>query len=152
MDAVNVPKYYWREPDLRVGPLALWVHGYEFDTADDYFDANFLRCTALCNQAGEHVATTGSFLMTSDLHGWCTDLDRMQATSSNVASLEPLELDLEVRLTVTASGNIEGWLQMTPDPLTQSHTFRFEIEQSILPTIVDQLRAILQRWPVRLRP
>lgn len=35
-------------PDLRLGPFALWVHGYQYLEAEDTDDANWLRVTAHC--------------------------------------------------------------------------------------------------------
>jgi hypothetical protein len=38
-------------------------------------------------------------------------------------------------------------VKITPDHMTQEHRFQFELDQSYLPAVVEQCRAILARYP-----
>ncbi len=40
-------------------------------------------------------------------------------------------------------------VRITPDNLTQSHSFEFEIDQSYLPGVIAQCGDVLFRFPVR---
>jgi hypothetical protein len=141
-----------RPPDLRVGPFVLWVHGYERADSDEYYDANWHRVTAHCGAAGESVDVSGSILMTADLEGLRSGLERMHTTMSGSASLEPLEPNLTLQLVAGTHGHVEGVVTITPDHFTQSHEFRFDLDQSFLPGVIAQIRTVLETWPVRLRP
>ena len=138
------------EPDLLIGPLSIWVHGYQFATADNDWDANWLLATARCDADGATVRATGSFLTTTDLERFakgCTDLYRRLEGSVALDPIEPY-LHLAVRYTDRA-GHLEGRAQITPDHMSQRHEFVFELDQSYLPEISAACHRILERLPIR---
>lgn len=135
-----------RPPDLRIGPFALWIFGYEHTESADYDDACWLRVTAHCGAAGTSVDVSGSILMTADLEHLQRELERMHTARTGSASLEPLEPGLAVHLTATTHDRIDGVVEITPDPATQTHSFRFTLDTSVLPGIIAQLRTIRETW------
>jgi hypothetical protein len=138
--------------DLTLGPLVLWVHGYENDRADNFYDANWLRVTAHCGAQGASVEVSGSILLTSELQAWCEDLRELHRTMTGTAVLEPMEPNLAVRLKGEALGRLSGEIEISPDPVLQAHRFSFEMDQSYLPQIVSEMGVLLTRWPIRRAP
>ena len=53
--------------------------------------------------------------------------------------------DLRVRF----GGHITVKLMITPDHMTQSHEFKFDLDQTYLGPFLDGCRSVLSRWPVR---
>ena len=60
--------------------------------------------------------------------------------------LSQLRVSLE---TADRLGHIRAQVDITPDNLTQSHRFEFEIDQSYLPNIIEKCAAIVQKYPIR---
>ena len=140
-----------RPADVRLGPLSLWVHGYEYADAAEFYDANWLRVTTRCSAAGSSVEVSGAILLTSDLEKWREDLARLHESLSGEAILEPPEPNLAVRLRAEALGHIAGEISVTPDPLSQEHRFVFEVDQTYLASALSQLNVLVRQWPVRHR-
>jgi hypothetical protein len=40
-------------------------------------------------------------------------------------------------------------VQITPDHMTQEHRMDFEIDQSYIPSLIAQCRAIIEEYPIR---
>jgi hypothetical protein len=136
-------------PELKLGCLSLWVHGWESENAEDFYGANWLRVTAHCGAEGASATVSGSLLLAADLERWLQEIEKLYETLSGSAVLEPPEPNLVVRLSAGSLGSVTGEVEITPDPLTQAHLFRFELDPSFLPSIASQLRTLLARWPVR---
>ncbi|GGK90909.1 WapI family immunity protein [Deinococcus radiotolerans] len=138
---------------FQVGALKVTVHQGPLIEGEDFWDANWLDVAAevdLPGQAWVHV--TGPFLMTSELGGFLTELRRMNETLTGTADLHPLEPNLGMHLECGSTGEILTRIELTPDPLTQTHTFELQLDQTYLPGIIRQLETILERFPVRGRP
>ena len=134
-----------RTPDLRVGPFALWIIGSEH--AEEAQEAEtWLRATAHCGAAGAIVDVSGGIILTDDLDRFAAELECLHATRSGTASLIATEPYLVVKLTWTTPDCIEGMVEITPDPGTQAHTFRFTLDPSLVPGILAQLRPIRVTW------
>ncbi len=56
---------------------------------------------------------------------------------------------VSVMFTAGLLGHIAIEVPVTPDHLNQRHWFRFEIDQSYLPPLVRQCRAVLAAYPIR---
>ena len=137
-------------PDLEAAGLQLWVHGRQFPDASDYYDGNWLRVTAHAGGAGADVWTTGSILMTTDLAQWADRCDALDNGKAQDAELSPMEPELKVRISKKDSlGHFTMRVEITPDNPTQQHQFEFEIDQTFLPRIAGQCRAIVKKYPIR---
>jgi hypothetical protein len=135
-------------PDVRLGPFALWIHRYETPGEDGEEDANGLYVTARCAGQGAEVAITGPLLAAADLEQWLRECAELQRRPEGEASLEPVEPNLVVRLTGGGLGRIEGEVEITPDPLFQQHSFRFQLDPSSLQALIQQLATVCRRYPV----
>ena len=137
-------------PSLKVDSFQLWVHGRQFPEAQDYDDGNWLRVTAHCGHAGASVWVTGSILQVIDIVCWAQECETVGSGSAKMASLAPLEPELKVVIQTTDSlGHLEMTVEITPNHSQQEHLFRFEIDQSYIPSIVTQCREIEKSYPIR---
>lgn len=138
------------DPDVEIAALRLWVHGRQFEDAQDYWDGNWLCVTAHCSEGGGSVHVYGPFLHLSEVAGFVAECARLQETLSGKAELSCIEPNLGVDLSVSDSrGHIEAEVRLTPDQLTQEHRFWFAIDQSYLPGIITGLSKVLARFPLR---
>ena len=141
------------EPDIEIAALRIWVHGREFEDAEDYWDGNWLRATAHCAASGASSRAHGSILHLGELVGFLDECAVLHKTLEGKAELSCIEPNLGVELSTSESrGNIDVNVRLTPDHLTQEHLFRFAIDQSYLPGIIKGIRKVLESFPVRGRP
>lgn len=138
------------KPGLTVAGFQLWVHGRQYPDSQEYYDANWLRVTAYTGAAGASVRVSGAILMVTDLVQWAQECDALATGNIQEASLEPLEPELRVRIRqADRLGHLTMRVDITPDHLTQTHSFEFGIDQTYLPAIVSSCRAIIRAYPVR---
>jgi hypothetical protein len=137
------------EPDIRLGNLVVWVHGWQNPDSTDYSDGNWLRATAHCGAAGAQVDISGAFLHALELARWSESCRKLGVTLSGEAGLEAMEPDLSVKMRGDGLGYISVEVEITPDHLSQQHHFEFGIDQTYLPALVGQLERVLVKYPVR---
>jgi hypothetical protein len=136
-------------PDLEIAGMRLWVHGRQFPRATDYWDGNWLRVTAYCVYPDAMVRTHGSIVHLGELVGLLRGCERVHRTLKGEASLECIEPNLNVSLKIQWNGTIDVHIEITPDHMTERHTFDDSLDQSHLPSIIGQCGAILEAYPVR---
>ena len=73
----------------------------------------------------------------------------MSQTLSGEASLDCMEPELSIELRAQGLGHISMKVSITPDHLTQEHTFQFEVDQSYLGDLVDDCRKTLTEYPIK---
>jgi hypothetical protein len=137
------------EPDLRVAGLSLWVHGRAYETATDYWDGNWIRVTASCRYPGAWTSAEGTILhlpAVMRLLGGCEKVFETLEGNATLACMEPY---LEVEIRSTGSGHLAVRISITPDHLTQSHSYIDELDQTFLPAIIAGCRSILAKYPIR---
>ena len=138
------------EPALQVAGFQLWVHGYQSRDSADYWDGNWLRATAHCGGMGASVWASGAFLRNVDLLGLAENCDALREGKAQRAELAPLEPDLTITIEPRdRPGHFSVKVEITPEHLTQQHSFEFEIDQTYLPGIARMCRAIVGAYPVR---
>jgi hypothetical protein len=137
-------------PELKVAGLQIWIHGRQFPDSQDYYDGNWLRITAHAGAAGASVWASGTILMVPDLVQWADGCNALVKGETQEAELSPMEPELRLRIRqVDRLGHYAMRVQITPDNLTQEHSFEFEIDQTHLSSIASQCRAIAKAYPVR---
>ena len=138
-----------RESDLKLAGLRIRVHGRQFPDAQDDWDGNWLQVTARCDDNGASVVARGPILHLSELDRWCRQAGKLLDTLAGAARLDCREPSLSVVLEAASLGRITMEVSITPDHLTQKHWFQFTIDQSYLPALIAQCRAILEAYPLR---
>lgn len=139
-------------PSIELGDFQLHVHRRQFPDAEDRWDGNWLCVTAQCAQAGAIVAAGGPILEAGDLQRFRDQLDALRGSGEGVAVLSGAEPNVAVRLTAPdGRGDLRVRVELSPDPQSQGHWFEYGIDRSYLTLAVEQLDAVLARFPVRGR-
>jgi hypothetical protein len=136
-------------PDLKLGPLAIWVHGRQFEDSRDFGDGNWLRVTVHCGAQGAEVTISGTFIRVTELLAWANEFQALLDRTSRTAELPTLEPNLSVEMKLDDLGHVETNVEISPDHLTQQHTFVFELDQSYLPSLIAAINSIATRFPER---
>jgi hypothetical protein len=139
------------EPDLKLGGFSLWVYGRQFPDANDYWDGNWLNVRARVEARGALVEAQGTFVRAPELADFAKQLEILHATLVDEAVLNCLEPNLQVAIRGDALGHMELRLMITPDHMTQSHDFKFDLDQTYLGPFLDGCKRVLSRWPVRAK-
>jgi hypothetical protein len=136
-------------PDIRLAGRQIWVHGRQFPNAQDYWDGNWLNVTAHCGAQGADVWMSGPRVHLSEVLGWRDQAAEMHRTISGNAELACMEPELRVELKMASLGQISMTVRITPELMTQQHSFEFSIDQSHLPDLVRQCGQVLEANPIR---
>ena len=137
-------------PALKCEGFQLWVHGREFPDSQDFFDGNWLRATAHCGAAGASVWVSGSILMVTDLVRWAAECEKLYGQLTGEATLKSYAPELNVVIKPKDQlGHLTVRVAITPDHMNQKHTFDFDIDQTALPELIRQCKAIVSQHPVR---
>lgn len=137
------------EPDLKLGGFSLWVFGRQFPDAADYWDGNWLNVRARFEAPGAVVEAKGAFVNIPELAGFAQQLQTLHASLVGEAALRCMEPNLDIAIQSRSRGHIAVKVTLTPDHLTQSHEFKFDLDQSYLGPLLDGCESVLSRWPVR---
>lgn len=138
------------EPTIQMGPLSVWVHGYQYPEANDGWDANWLTVTARCVGQGASVIVSGAILDTVSFHRLQQQLTLLQERLEGTARLESAEPELAMTFKATGrTGHIDVEIDITPDHLHQAHRFSESIDQSYVPAMLRACRLVLQQFPIR---
>jgi hypothetical protein len=137
-------------PEIALVGLQIWGHGRQFPDAQDYWDGNWLRVTTHCGGQGASVWASGPIIHLSELLGWYDEINRMNETISGKARLcRNYEPNLFVKLTMNTMGHLSVEVDITPDHLTQKHSFHFNLDQTYLPRLLAQCKSVLDEYPIR---
>jgi hypothetical protein len=137
-------------PDIALAGLQIWVHGRQFPDAQDYWDGNWLNITAHCGAPGSEVIVTGSFIHLFEISNWYKALKTMNETVSGEAQLcGYYEHNLLVRMDMNNTGHLSIKVEITPNQMTQLHSFMFYLDQTYLPPLLVQCESLLDEYPVR---
>ena len=152
MSAASHREAAYGEPDLQLAGLSLWIFGRERPDDEDYWDGNWLRIRAVTEAAGARIEASGPWLRTDELQAFADELDVLCAALEGRAELRTMEPVLKVSVIGDRRGRIELVVELTPDHLTQTHRFEFELDQTYLKPAISACRGILNQFPVRGAP
>jgi hypothetical protein len=137
------------EPDLKLGGLSLWIESRERPDDNDYWDGNWLVIRARVQAPGSSVELRGPWLRTSEVASFLTEIEAMSKDLRGKAALAPIEPAIKATLEMGSLGQIAVYVEATPDPLEQRHSYHFGVDQSYLPEIIRGCRKILLRFPIK---
>jgi hypothetical protein len=137
------------EPDIRLAGLQIWIHGRQFPREEDYWDGNWLKVTAHCGSHDADVWVSGAILNVPELARWHAALEEINKSLSGEAKLDSLEPELRVELKLKELGQISMRVEITPDRLTQRHSFQFEIDQTYLLGLIESCKQVLGKYPIK---
>ena len=137
------------DPDIKLAGLSIWIHQREVPEATDYWDGNWVLATASCEASGALVWTDGPIIHLPEIERLMNGVQQMYTSLSGIAVLGCMEPELDFQLNMTGQGRIEMEVNITADHLAQEHCFRFELDQSYLPKLVDDCAKVLAKYPVK---
>lgn len=138
-----------RKPDFSLDCLRLWILEREFPDSDDYWDGNWLQAIAHCKTQVASVEITGRFIHLSDLETLKGNLEKLSANLSGSFHAEFLEPYLSLEFTMNGLGQCEVIISLTPDNSTEEHRFICQLNQSYLPTSINELKQIVKTYPLK---
>ena len=136
------------EPDLKLGGFSLWVFGRQFPNSTDYWDGNWLNVRAVVTTPGAFVEIQRPCVRTSDLASFTRELDNLNSTLVGEAKLCCVEPWLKVTIDGKILGHLGVKINITPDHMTQSHEFEFDLDQTYIGPFLSGCHNVLSRWPV----
>lgn len=140
------------KPDIKIAGLQIWIHEREFPNSNDFWDGNWLRATVHCSADGAEVWVSGSILHLSEIDSWLQGLEKMSVDLSGKANLECMEPGLNVEMKMESLGQILMKVETTPDNLKQYHSFEFDIDQSYLLILTENLKNVLCKHQIKGKP
>ena len=136
------------EPDLVFAGLSLWALSRQFANLGDE-DHGWTIAYARVQTANALVEVPqGAWLRSVDVRSFLDDLEIAYEKLQGRAVLYCAEPYLNVVVECQTLGAVEVTVDITPDHLTQSHKFRFGLNQSYLPPVIAACRQILRKFPV----
>ncbi len=135
-------------PHIRLDGLRIWVHSRQYPDVLEYWDGNWLIVTVCAAWSGAQVWVSGPILHIPELAQWAEESERLYKTLKGEAKLSCMEPNLSVKLTAHMTGQIQAEVNITPDNLTQYHSFKIELDQSYLPEFLQGCKRVLQEYPV----
>jgi hypothetical protein len=133
---------------IQLQGLRIWIHGRQYPDAVDFWDANWLLVTVVCEANGAEVWLTGPVIHLSELERWADATDMMLKTLEGEANLDCDEPELSVKLAATKPGQVLMTVDISPQRRSQQHCFRFDLDQSYLAGLIRECRAILAAYPI----
>jgi len=137
---------------LQIVGLRVWVHGRQFPDSTDYWDGNWLRITAYCQYGESRVRVTGSVIHLSEIAGLLHGCESLSESLAGRTGLDSMEQNLKLELLAKKLGRVAVDIQITPEPMRESHRFRDEIDQTNVPAIITACSRLLEKYPLRGRP
>lgn len=138
-----------KDPDFCIGGFALWISGRQFPESDEYWDGNWLDVIARCSSNSSMVQAAGAFVHLSELHDFLEGCKEIYDTLSGVAKLECMEPNLGLKIEMEKTGHLQLTVSITPDNLTEDHSFLFALDQSHLPPLIKSLEKIFDLYPIQ---
>lgn len=135
-------------PAIKLMGLQIWIIGRQFPNSNDYWDANWLNVVAHCGTAGASVWIRGPIIHLREIDHWLATTKEIQKTLTGEAKLDCIEPNLSVTLEAAKLGHITMRVSITPDHMTQTHLFQFDIDQTYLGSLISQCSAALQEYPM----
>ena len=117
-------------PDLEIAGFQVWIWNRRYQTR------------------GTTGTPIGPILHLADLRHWLDELNSLIETLSGTATLPCIEPNLSAALELRDGRGVLT-VHITPDDLMQKNEFRFEVDQSYLPTLTSMLHRMFERYPVQ---
>jgi hypothetical protein len=137
------------EPDLQFAGLSLWVFGRQFPDKNDYWDGNWLNARVRVEAPEAVVEAHGTIIFVPELESFTTEVELLNRKLTGEASLRCTEPNLNIVLRVDSLGHMTATIMVTPDHMTQSHKFVFNVDQTYFKPLIAECKRILLCYPIR---
>jgi hypothetical protein len=137
-------------PSIRLGGLQIWVHSPETSITPAPWE-DWLSATVHCGASGADVWVHGSILTLTAIKRWAEDCEKINRNLSGHAVLDGIEPELLVTMEVSDRlGHLKVNVSITPDYLRQQHKFEFELDQSYLPSMIEECKTVLSNFGLKV--
>jgi len=128
--------------------LGLTLHGRSRPDSTDFWDGNWLNCTAEV-AAGAFQGNLHRSLRTDELEDFRQQLARLYDCLTGEAMLDTMEHWLRVRVAGDGRGHLEASCRLCDDlAFGNALDCRLYFDQTFLPALLRQLDQALQTYPV----
>lgn len=132
------------------------------DLEDDRFVLHLGGCSlslkGICSEGDTHLSAKcvgvrsfasiqNGFALTEQLFIWRDSLKKMYETLEGTYNFSIADPILGISFECQKLGQINVTVEMSENNLTESHVFKYEIDQSYLPDIIQKLLAFLESLP-----
>ncbi len=132
--------------------LTLTVHGRSLPDSLDYWDGNWLACTAEV-AVGAFRGSLDRLLRNEDISRFHDRLTELNERLTGEALFDTLDGWFDLRVIGDGRGHLEARGQLCDDPVHGNELeFRLFFDQTFLPPLLAQLRAVMEAYPVVDRP
>jgi hypothetical protein len=140
------------DPDIHFDEFSLWIFGRQFPGSEDYWDGNWLSVKAEVEALGAVVRVSGAIVHLGDLAGFANELEKLDQTLTGTARLNCIEPNLRIVIEGNSLGHLRATTEITPEHLTQRHSFVSEFDQTFLKPLLIQIRSVLSQYPLKGMP
>ncbi len=132
--------------------LTLTVHGRSLPHSSDYWDGNWLTCTAEV-AVGAFRGSLNRLLRNEEVGRFLDRIVVLQERLLGETLFDTLEGWFDLRVVGDGRGHMEARGQLCDDPVRGNVLeFRLHLDQTYLPPLIAQLRSVLETFPVVGRP
>jgi hypothetical protein len=138
-----------RGPDLKIGSVAVTVLGRPYPDADHLFDQDMLNCLVKASTGKVSIQIEDLGIRSYAIDSFMRALVVVYETLAGDAVLDGSDLGLVLSVQPTAMGHIEVRSEFWPEEGWHALTLIETMDQSYLPDIIKQCRAVIGEFPVR---
>jgi hypothetical protein len=138
-----------REPDLKIGSVAVTVLGRPYPDADHPFDQDMLNCLVSGITARVSIQIEDTGIRSYAIDCFMRGLVVVYETLTGEAVLDGSDLGMVLTVRPTTLGHVEVRSEFWPGEGWNSTTLIEPLDQSYLPEIIKRCRAVLGEFPVR---
>jgi hypothetical protein len=141
-----------KKPDIQIAGLQIWVHGRQFSHEWDYWDINWVNVTIHCGNQDSDVWVTGPNIFLTEIKELGDILEKYQHSLSSKTTFKTMEPYLSIEFEAKEDEIIEMKVNLTSNPMIDSHQYIFEIKQSQLCSFVEEISKTLKSYPIKGSP
>ena len=134
---------------FKLAGFQLKVLARQFPDSHDIWDGNWLNVIGECNAEGSSVRAAGPFVSLSEIIALLKTMESLHSFSSKKGEVHFMEPELELNFEANSIGGVSFSVDFTPDNLSQSHKFIFDIDLNYLSDAISQCKLILETYPIR---
>jgi hypothetical protein len=125
------------------------VVSYSYPDSSDYWDGNWISCLVKAQIPG-FVVSFPTYLRTSEIVSFYSDLVQLYDFTKDIASLVGMESNIDLQVQMDKLGKLTWKANLTyPTGHGSTLEFEFESEQSYLINLMDELKSIVEEFPIK---
>jgi hypothetical protein len=133
---MQLPSITQLKPDIGIGNFKIWLYEKEA------FEIGY--AIIACSSANSCVFLEGYYVDLDGLRGWKYECEKLYKTFSGLAELSFYEPHVKARITLNEKGQGSLYVEINcPDSMTEEHKYTFEIDQTYIGPLIQDLTKVL---------